>query len=481
MQNTRLTKLLKALSPREIVRFQEYISSPFFNKNQKVLQLAAHILPAAPHFAEPLPLRRELFQLIFPGDTYSDGRINNIISDLLHLLYSFLAYLQFEGHPPQQINYLLDQLLQRESHHDVQRAAKRYQAAQQKNPFRNYEFFLEEYAFYNQLDRYFFTKNKREYDENLQLKSDNLDLYYFSNKLRIACDMLTRNTVAKASYECHFLEEILEQYDRQKEHFTRIPALQVYYQVLQMLQQTDAEDYYFGLKKLLEEKLHLFPQEELRVLFTYAINYCIKQINSGKSNYYREVLELYQRTLEQEIIFKNGYLTSWTFKNIITVGIRLNEFAWVEQFIYQYQNNLLPEEKNNAVAFNLASLFYAQKNYHQALRQLHRIDFSNTSYHLGAKIIQIKSYFELEETEPLYALIEAARKYVVRSSQLSEYGKKANNNFLKLTRKLYQLKLRKSQLTRTALQKKKQLLQEQLQAAQLIANKDWLEEVFGKI
>ncbi len=481
MKNARLIRLLKTLSPREIVRFKEYVHSPFFNKNQKVIQLCDTVLQYGPDYEAPELNRRRLFQLFFGANHYSDGRINNIISDLLQLLYQFLSHLQFEARPAQQINHLLDQLLLRGQQQEVQRVAKKYLDAQEKNPFRNHEFFQEEYVFYDQLDRHFFTKNIRAYDANLQVKSDNLDLYYFCNKLRIACDMISRNIVAKASYECHFLEEIMQVYEREKNTFEKNPALQVYFQVIKMLQQPDVENHYLALKKLLEEKLHLFPQEELRVIFTYAINYCIKQINSGKGKFYREILELYQQTLERQIIFKNGHITSWTFKNIITVGIRLKEFVWVEQFIYKYQENLIQEEKNNAVAFNLAALHYAQKDYKKALQQLHRIDFSNTSYHLGAKIIQIKSYYDLNETESLYALIEATRKYVLRSSQLSEYGKKANNSFLKLSRKMYQLKLKKSQLTKSALAKKKEALYEQIQAGEITANKDWLEETFRKL
>ena len=31
-------------------------------------------------------------------------------------------------------------------------------------------------------------------------------------------------------------------------------------------------------------------------------------------------------------------------------------------------------------------------------------------YHVSAKIIQLKSYYELEETEPFFSLLEASRK-----------------------------------------------------------------------
>ncbi len=478
MYNSKLIQQLRSLNKRELVRFEEYVHSPFFNKNQKVQLVCREILSHGPDFQAEQLNRQHLFALLYPQTDYSDGRINNILSDLLQLLYQFLAQLQFEGRPPLQVNFLLDQLLFRESHPDIPRAAKRYQAAQQRNAHRNYDFFYNEYLYYDQMDRYFLTKGKREYDDNLQLKSDNLDRYYLGNKLRIACDMLSRNIVAKASYQCHFLDELLAQ--SQEALSTEAPALRTYYQVLQMLQHPEIEEHYQNLVDLLDSHLDLFPQEESRVLFTYAINYCIKQINSGKSQYYQKILDLYRQTLKQEIIFKNGYLTSWTFKNIITAGIRLQEFDWVEDFIYQYQDNLLAEEKPSAVAFNLAALFYARKEYLAALQQLQRVDFTNTSYHLGAKIIQIKSYFELDETEALYALIEATRKYLLRSPQLSEYGKQANNNYLKLTRQLYRLKGKKDRLSSSAFKQKATQLRERLQSDQIIANKDWLEEIFTK-
>ncbi|MEL6638025.1 MAG: hypothetical protein AAFR05_14825, partial [Bacteroidota bacterium] len=346
-------------------------------------------------------------------------------------------------------------------------------------PHRNYAFFYDEYRYYDQMDRYFLTKGKREYDPNLQEKSDHLDRYYLGNKLRIACDMLSRNTVAKASYQCHFLDDLLAQLPEALA--TEAPALRVYYQVLQMLREPEVEHHYQTLVELLHAHLDRFPQEELRVLFTYAINYCIRQINSGKRGYYRKIFTLYRQTLDGEIIFKNGHLTSWTFKNIITTGIRLREFDWVEGFIFQYQANLIPEEQAGAVAFNLAALYYARQDYLAALRQLHRVDFTNTSYHLGAKIIQIKSYFELDETEALYALMEATRKYVLRSAQLSEYGKQANNNYLKLTRQLYRLKGRRTRLSEAAFAAVKKRLGERLESDQLVANKDWLRTVFRKL
>lgn len=229
---------------------------------------------------------------------------------------------------------------------------------------------------------------------------------------------------------------------------------------------------------LLQHQL-LFPKLERWNLYKYAINFCIKKINSGKSNYHKELLDLYKVLLENKIIFPNGYLSQWTFKNIITVSAHLEAFDWTETFIQQYESYLIPEEKFNAITYNRATLYNAQKNYPAALQTLHNVEFTDSSYHLGAKIIQLKSYYELEETEALYSLIEAFRKYLLRNKDISDYRKKANNNMLKIAKGIYQLKVHGATMTTSAFNQKRRNIEAKLRMLNPIANKDWLEEIFG--
>lgn len=481
MQKTKIIDILRSFSARELAVFRDYVHSPFFNKNQKVRNLCDLILSFAPEFQHPALEKRNAFAQLFGEVAYNELQINNIISDLLQLAYGFLAQLTISNHPQFEKNYLLEELLNRDIYHHIDRVAQRYRQLQQKSSFRNHQYFYDEYALYEKLDRNFLAQPKRRFDENLQLENDNLDLYYFSNKLRIACDMASRNIVIKAGYICHFIEDLLGYYEKNYQGFQTIPALSIYFNVLQMLQEEENENHYKKLKTALNEHAELFPKPELWTLYTYALNYCVKKINSGKSGYYRETFDLYKILLEQKIIFKNGFLTQWTFKNIITVSIRLEEFDWTENFIRQYESFLLPEEKFNAVTYNRAVLFSARKNYKEALRELHNVEFTDSSYHLGAKIIQIKSYYELEETEALFALIDTFGKYLLRNHDLADYRKKANANMLKLTKSIYQLKTVGPTMNSSSFNLKKRRIKEQLNTIDPIANKDWLEEIFGRI
>lgn len=481
MQKTKIIEILQHFSKRELSKFRDFVFSPFFNKNQKVRTLYNYILKFTPEFQHPAFDKKNAFEYIFGGKAYNELQINNIISDLLQLAYKFLAQNAMASHPQFEKNYLLEELLNRDAHNHIERTARRYQQLQQQSVYRNHQFFYDEYALHEKLDRHFLGQPKRRFDENLQMENDNLDLYYLSNKLRIACDMASRNIVIKAGYECHFIDDLLEYYENNFKNFHSIPALFIYYNVLQMLQEEENENHYQKLKKALNDHADLFPKPELWTLYKYASNYCIKKINSGKSRYYKEFLDLYKALLERKIIFQNGLITQWTFKNIITVGIRLEEFEWTEKFIEQYENYLLPEEKFNAVTYNRAVLFSARKEYKKALQELHNVEFTDASYHLGAKIIQLKSYYELEETEALFALIETFRKYLLRNRDLGDYKKKANSNMLKLTKSIYLLKTLGDTMHTSAFKRKRRIVNEKLATVDPIANKDWLEEIFEKI
>jgi len=397
MLNTKLINLLKTLSNKEFSKFRAFIYSPFFNKNKKVRQLGDYILEFAPDFKSSQLKKQLVFPSIFGDSVYNELQINNIISDLLQLLYDFMAQLQLQERPPLQKYLLLEELLNRDTPIHIDRNAKRFKNILSKSKIRNYEYFHHEYLLYEKLDQSVISHAKRSFDENLQLQSDNLDLYFFSNKLRMACDMTSRNIVIQAGYQCDFLEDILKYYENNHRDFQAYPALSIYYTVLKIINNSEDETSYQHLKTDLLQYQDSFPKLELWNLYKYAINFCIKKINSGKSIYYQELLDLYKILLENKIIFPNGYLSQWTFKNIITVSSHLEAFEWTETFIEQYERFLIPEERFNAITYNRATLFNAQKNYTGALQTLHNVEFTDSSYHLGAKIIQLKCYYELKE------------------------------------------------------------------------------------
>lgn len=474
MKSSKLISALSHLSPKECKRFEAFIHSPFFNKNKRIQCLLQQLLKYSPAFEHPKLSKEELHAHCFVGSAYDEYQINNLFSALLQLLYRFLAQLQLEQDAPKEKEWLIAALLEREMHTHIPAQAKRLEKLLAKNGKQSFQHFQQQYQLSDYLDRFFLTQGNRGFDPHLQTKSDQLDRHYICNKLRIACDMVSRNTVVNASYECHFLEDLQLAMEQEGLAVQEEPAIQIYQSCLQMLQIGATDDAYFQLKELLKQHLSIFPQEELRVLYNFALNFCVKRINSGNTRFYQEVLEVYRVLLEEKIILKNGYLTQWSFINIVTAGIRLQDYGWTEAFIHEHKSYLLPDQQANVSAYSLSSLHFEKEQYAAALQTLQGVEFTDAFYHMAAKIIQLKSYYILEEDEALLALIEASKKYLRRNKRLSTYQIQSNSHFVKLLLQLYQLRVRQHILTKAKFLQQWKAYGQQLETLQPVSNKDWL-------
>jgi hypothetical protein len=99
---------------------------------------------------------------------------------------------------------------------------------------------------------------------------------------------------------------------------------------------------------------------------------------------------------------------------------------------------------------------------------------------MAAKMIQLKSYYELQEEEALYALLEASRKYIKRNRQLSTYQKQSNGNFLKMIARLQKLRSRQAQYGSAPPEPLNALLQ-RIDAQPELANRSWLRRKVGSL
>ena len=387
---------------------------------------------------------------------------------------AFLALEEMEQQPTLWSRNTTKALSGMQAQKDIQSIFRKYNLLLTKSPLQNQTHYHEKYYFSALKDREELKQSNRQYTLSLQEMSDALDRYYWIDKLRIACDMTSRQAIIKGEYHCHFLQPVLEYIE--KGNVDDLPCIEVYLAALQMLR-TGEMSFFQQLKKLLNKHVALFAHDEAWTLYNYALNFCIRKINSGQSDFYNEIFLLYKDMLVKKIIFVNGHLSQWDFKNITTVALRTENLRWAEQFVQDYQRHLPPAERTNAVAYNMASIYFARNAYRDAVFQLQDVEFTDPSYYLGAKIIQLKSYYELNESEAYYSLIDAFRHYVRRNPQLSEYKRKANLNMLKFAKHMFQLRERRQLDAKSVFKQKCQALAAKIENTEPVANKQWLMDI----
>lgn len=468
MQDSKLVSIIKHFSNKQLRQFDDFVASPYFNKKKEVIQLYRFIQSYAPEFKHNKLSKEQAYAFVLPKKPYNEKMIGYWMSDLVKLVESFITSERLENYAIQRSYYLLETYNQWGLEKAINATMTTAQKVQKKYAYRNHQYYYNEYLIHGQGNTYFDKQRKHKHDQSLQKAIDNLDLFYLSQKLKYSCEIVNRQYIVSSDYELKLLNEILT-YLESNPH-EDVPPVAIYSTILKCLLEKENESHFIQLKILLHQYAHLFTTNEARDMYVYAINYCIAQINRGGSKYLAELFDIYKAVLAQEVIFDGKYLSPWSFKNIVGIGVRNQAYKWTEDFILQYKNRLDPRFKKNAYTYNLAYLYFYLGKFSKAQSLLNEVVFEDVFYSTEARALLLRIYYELDEIEPLLSLTDSFKIYLRRNKLISENNRHVYLNFVKFITRLSKLYKGDNK----ALLK----LKKQIAATKNTANLSWL---MGKI
>jgi hypothetical protein len=435
MLNTKLVQILAALSPREFKSFEQYVASPYFNRNKQVGELLDIIKPFHPTYDNTKFTREYVFTKLFgKGQPFNEAKLRYVLSDLTLLLESFLSVDEFLQNPQEQKYFLVKSLRERNMDKYFLQHLEEAHAQNNKPGLADSDFYFYNYLFNEQSYLYTSVKNNRSVDSSLQELIDNLEIFYLAKNLKYYCEIINRQNILSVNYKLSIFEKIIPYL--QERSFEEYPVIHIYVTILKTLTETDHNEDYDKLMDLVALHASKFPSNEVRDMYAFAQNYCIKQINSGNTNFLRKLFELNKTLLATGLIFESGYLSPHDFKNIVTVALRLEEFEFAHDFIQNQKDRLDPAIRENAYTFSLAWYHFFRKEYDKTLKTLLRVEFTDVYYHLDAKSLLLKTYYELNEEDALYSLFDAFKIYLRRNKLISDYQREVYSNLIGFTRRL---------------------------------------------
>lgn len=468
MENSKLIQLLKTFKAKELRECGEWVQSPIINKNDELSRLYLYLKGCAPAFVAKKVERETVFKTLFPKKKYDEKYMNHLMSFLLKLIEQYLAYSKFSENTLQENIYTLQAYTQRGLDKHYNQVLESTKQKLQQVPFRNVDFYYHQYLLSETENQHFLKQKVRKFDERLQLAANHFDNYLLANKLKYFCEMKDRKMSLAANYELNMQLEIFDFIN--KKNLDNFPGINVYRVILQMLEQPSDTQHFFSLKKLLKQNAADFPHQELKELYFYAINYCIRKVNQGEQDFLKELFTIYQDCLKENVLLEDDQMSPWTFKNLVGVALRLKEFQWVEQFIKDNANSLAEEFRENACNYNMAELFYYRNDFDKAVKHLNKVEFSDVYYSFDTKKMLMKIYFEQNEIEVFLSLIASFKIFIKRNVSVSETNKEAYNNFINI------LQL----FIKYATQKTAPELLKSIENTKPLADRNWLLEQYGK-
>ncbi|MEZ4883784.1 MAG: hypothetical protein R3E32_03520 [Chitinophagales bacterium] len=441
MYKSKPISILKTFTNKELKKLGEYIASPFFNKNQAVIDLFLLLKKYHPDY-EGIGLQREkVFRKLFGKSKYEEQKLRYLMSDLTKLMEGFLIHEHFTQNQHSCAHSLLEIYTQRKLEKYFQTTLQNYQNQLDNNAIKNIKHYLNAY----QIDeaKFIFHSSLSNRPNGTDIKGilDNLDIFYIANKLKYSSELYNAQNILSLDFDTPLLLNEIRQKFEAEDHLHQEPVIAIYHQILLTLLERETIQHYDQLILLLEQYAEHFEHSELQDMYIFARNYCYRRYMGGDREYLRKSFELHEILLENNVLLFDGQISQWDFKNIVSVGLVFGKNDFVEKFIFDYKKYLKPSVRENAFTYNLAYLRFYQKDYDSAIRLLHNVEFTDPYYHIDTKVLLMRCYYELEEVIPLFNLIDTIRAYIRRNKQISKGNKNNYLNFFKFVKKLVRIKM----------------------------------------
>ena len=470
MQKSNLIAILKRLDKRDWRGFRKFVRSPYFNQREDVLRLFEY-LDEAIKFLPPMALHREkVFSKTYPKEIFEEKKLRHTTSALLKVLKKYFVIAELETDTIQTQQYLCKSFRKKGLEVFFEKEVAQGKSLLGKEIFRDSKFYYKKYELGVE-ESAFNVAQRREETKNLQPTTDDLTISFIANLLRLSCEIQSLQNLSEQSYDLKLLPQVLELVA--SGIYDNTPTVVLYfhcYNAIKFLYNneiTKSEIHFQALKKLLQEHWQILSPSEIRNIYLYAINYCIKRLNSGERQFIREAFELYRAGLENETLLEEGKLSSYTYKNITSLGIALLENDWVENFLEEYKKFLHPRERENNWRFNLAYYFFKQEKYTEAMKLLVRVEFKDSLNNFDARRILLKCYFELGEYNALESLLDSFSRYIQRQKDIG-YHRENYLNMVRFVKKIMNSRLEDKKVV--------QQLVKEIEMTSGLAEREWLLE-----
>lgn len=434
MENSRLVAIIRSFTKKEVREFRKWLKSPAHNQREDIVCMFEYLIAPNHLYNEKALEKKRLFAKVFSKSSYDDAQLRQVIHFLLKAIEEFLVYQELKEDKVRLQLALASVYRKRKLGKAFEKTMRKVNDQLEASPFRNEHYIRNEYLI--QQEQYYFLSEQMQMRNKwlgLQEVSDALDATYFADKLRQSCLMLAHQAVHQAGYKIGLLDEVLR-YVEENEAW-KLPAIGIYYYGYKSTVDKSNPDYFTNLREQINNYIHLFPTSEVKDIYLMAINYCIGKMNAGEEFYIREAFELYKQGIDKKIIIEDGVMSRWTYRNVVSIALKLKEYKWTENFITECRIYLKEEYRDNFYNYSRARLFFDKRDYDKAREFLVNKDFNDILLNLSAKSLLLKIFYEEAEFDLLDALLESTRIYLQRKKVMG-YHKSNFQNVIYYTKKL---------------------------------------------
>ena len=475
-----MLEYFKSLSEKELEEFEDFVFSPFFNKQRNNVKLFQFLKSLYPHIKNSDISKESLSLNVYGESKVNDVKIRKLVSEFSLLMERFFTQMELEEDSIRNKILLLGSLRKKGFQ---KRFEMNYRAISNilKNVYSKDEsFYLNKINLVNELFYFKFGDIRGELEIGLQDKSDNLDFFYAFTKLHCFNEMIHNEGAINKDkfFKKKFFKEIISLVENNKDEiYKNHPNLLIIYFVVNMFLTLD-DKYLNGLVDYLKSKEKKFHKKNLKYYYHYVTQYFIKKTNMGHVEFRQKAFEMYKYMRDRRLFVIDNIITDFEYNNVVNICLSLREYSWVDSFIEENKKYLDPNFANDAYNLAKAKLLFHTKDYNNIFQYLNKIELRDTNYYAHSKFLLGKVYFDMNNVNSVKYIVDNLRQYIRIKKSISD----EQSDIIKIFNH-YMMELIKIKESNTSSKKSlKLILKKELDnEVKLVSNKDWFYEKISKL
>lgn len=463
---SKLIELLRTFQTRDFRRFREFLSSPYFNKREDLVEFYAHLLPLAPDFPPTQCTRQQVWTSFAPEQPFDPKTFNYLTNFLLKCAENYLVVEQGQQDQVGPGIHLLGHYIHHQLPKHFRSALVASRKALQAAPHRDSEWHLQAWRIAEAELQQFYASRTRKPDGTIERVMAHLDAFYLDRTFELGTELFALNQMFQGDFDTQFTRDLLDITDQHAELYPTVRIPRLIYKIHLFPDQTA---HFNELLQLLPQVQQYYGPERVKGIFAYAQNHCIRQIRAGDLSYQSQLFQIYQESISSGVIYENGQLSPWDFKNVCSIALQLGEFDWVARFIEEQRHHIAEPFRPSAVAYNTGNLHFHQREFQLALRSLAQVEFSDVFYALDTRRLMLMIYYERFDSEGIASMVPAFRSYLKRIKTISESQRRGYRHFVDWVARL-------SRMTENELRMGRKAIGEEMAETQPLVARSWLEE-----
>lgn len=415
MATHKLFALFSALEKKEVHRLRKFLRSPYHNQREDVLRLYTFLRERYP--LTLIPKEIEISAQVYPKETFNEVQVRLVMSYLYRRIKRFLILESLEENHFEQNMILLKIFRDRGLAKGVKETVLAANREVAQSPQREANYYYRKFRVHEGQYQTPVERSDGDFQTNFQQLSGHLDHFYIFSKLKYACGILNHQRLFKVKYDIRLLEEVVRVVEA--ESLWEKPAIGMYYYVYKLLTAADSEPFFDLLMELVRKEQQVLLPNGVTSIYLFAINYCIRKVNIGDEKFRQVLFDLYLEALEKGLLLKDGELAPWSYKNIVSIGLKVNALNEVEAFLERYRAHLPVDRRESFYQYGLAELFLAKGAFSQVIEGLNPVQFRDPLMALNARITLIKAYYELGDYDLIEYQLDSFKHFLKRKEIVS--------------------------------------------------------------